>query len=865
MTIVYGSVANSCWRAKLEYTTSSNATTYTIDTTSSINRTNCQSIDTGDGIDTFGSIVLSIAATGKTTQRSTYSGPSSSETSAILYETFTWSKTHAVQNVRLTSTVNVKNCEAWNGSSHPKITGTSTAYGPSSSTYIQIPAKTSYSVTYNANGGTGAPGTQTKWYNETLTLSTTVPTRSGWTFVGWAKSSTATSAAYAAGASYTTNAALALYAVWKKTITVSYNANGGTSAPSSQSVTIYNSTTSGSIKLTTAKPTRSNFAFVGWAASSSATSSSYSPGSTYSFSGNTPLYAVWDAVPLISSLTVVRSDANGDPADEGTYAKVTCNWYIDGALGDTATLSGTITPQSGGSARSFSFSSGGSGSGTKTATALLGSLDTDMQYTVTVTAANGTRTATRNAILTRAFFVMDWKAGGQAIGIGRAAPASGLEVGYNTTFDSNATVLGGFITVGHNADNRGSIRFQSSKRTGEAIKFYGNSENDYGDEIVIGDGGQTIIGSGESAINLHNALAANSGAEQMYITSDGAIYLYSHADTIANRTQLMLGNYGYPGLYGRCAADHAVNIDTSANNGATASTDIGVLHFQDKNAYWAGSLGSEIYGSAGKVRTYIGARNMKTDGTNVTNYLCIDVDKDGTQGYSVSSPANFRSAIGAVNKAGDTMTGDLTLDDGKYKSTFSQNTRRGSAAPSSAVYGSGQYAYDSNGDNIYYSEICKTTGNEVYRSFAVRRLDSSGANPVVNGFYLRIDDSGNPTVTFTTGGAAAWRNGMSAAAKTWTQIKTWSGTAQQSWSMGSYSEFLIVARYSTSFVGSALLPAAHITSTAREVYVSGGYNGTGVQGRGFALTLSSTTAKAIIAIVDGTDRLSSTSWWIYGR
>ena len=106
---------------------------------------------------------------------------------------------------------------------------------------------------------------------------------------------------------------------------------------------------------------------------------------------------------------------------------------------------------------------------------------------------------------------------------------------------------------------------------------------------------------------------------------------------------------------------------------------------------------------------------------------------------------------------------------------------------------------------------------------------------------------------------------MSAAAKTWTQIKTWSGTAQQSWSMGSYSEFLIVARYSTSFVGSALLPAAHITSTAREVYVSGGYNGAGVQGRGFALTLSSTTAKAAIATADGTDRLSSTSWWIYGR
>lgn len=72
-----------------------------------------------------------------------------------------------------------------------------------------------YPVTYNANGGEGAPAAQTKAHGEALTLSATVPTRIGYTFEGWA-TSVSGEVAYAAGASYTTNAALNLYAVWKE-------------------------------------------------------------------------------------------------------------------------------------------------------------------------------------------------------------------------------------------------------------------------------------------------------------------------------------------------------------------------------------------------------------------------------------------------------------------------------------------------------------------------------------------------------------------------------------------------------------------------------------------------------------------------
>ena len=74
--------------------------------------------------------------------------------------------------------------------------------------------KRTYTVSYNANGGTGAPASQTKTYGVDLTLSSTVPTRAAYAFKGWAKSSTG-AVAYPAGGTYKENSAVTLYAVWE--------------------------------------------------------------------------------------------------------------------------------------------------------------------------------------------------------------------------------------------------------------------------------------------------------------------------------------------------------------------------------------------------------------------------------------------------------------------------------------------------------------------------------------------------------------------------------------------------------------------------------------------------------------------------
>lgn len=71
-----------------------------------------------------------------------------------------------------------------------------------------------HTVSYNANGGTGAPGSQKKIYGSNLTLSSARPTRDGYVFMGWATSS-AGEVSYMPGSTYGTDVDITLYAVWK--------------------------------------------------------------------------------------------------------------------------------------------------------------------------------------------------------------------------------------------------------------------------------------------------------------------------------------------------------------------------------------------------------------------------------------------------------------------------------------------------------------------------------------------------------------------------------------------------------------------------------------------------------------------------
>lgn len=170
-----------------------------------------------------------------------------------------------------------------------------------------------YTISFNSNGGTGAPASQTKYHGTALTLPETIPTRSGYTFKGWGTSSTDTTVDYQPGGNYTGNADRTLYAIWEsnavKTYTVRYNANGGIGAPSSQT-----KTHGVALTLSSVRPTRSGYKFLGWGLSSSASMPAYDPGETYLKNINTTLYAVWEKIPLTFPVKYFANGGSGAPS-----------------------------------------------------------------------------------------------------------------------------------------------------------------------------------------------------------------------------------------------------------------------------------------------------------------------------------------------------------------------------------------------------------------------------------------------------------------------------------------------------------------------------------------------------------------------
>ena len=96
----------------------------------------------------------------------------------------------------------------------------------------------------------------------------------------------------------TANSDHTVYALWTpNTYTITYKANGGSGGPSSQS---YKYAPNGNIYLSSDKPSKTGYTFMGWSESSSATSASYSPGQWWGThnANNYTLYAVWkDTTP----------------------------------------------------------------------------------------------------------------------------------------------------------------------------------------------------------------------------------------------------------------------------------------------------------------------------------------------------------------------------------------------------------------------------------------------------------------------------------------------------------------------------------------------------------------------------------------
>jgi uncharacterized repeat protein (TIGR02543 family) len=116
---------------------------------------------------------------------------------------------------------------AANGSGTTYADGASYPFDADVTLYAQWTA-VSQSVAYDANGGSGAPGSGSAVTGATFTVSASVPTRSGFTFAGWNTASNGSGTSYASSATFTMPASsVTLYAQWTA------NPGGGSGSGSS--------------------------------------------------------------------------------------------------------------------------------------------------------------------------------------------------------------------------------------------------------------------------------------------------------------------------------------------------------------------------------------------------------------------------------------------------------------------------------------------------------------------------------------------------------------------------------------------------------------------------------------------------------
>jgi uncharacterized repeat protein (TIGR02543 family) len=134
-------------------------------------------------------------------------------------------------------------------------------------------------------------------------VSTTEPTRDGYTFVKWNTVADGSGTDYVGDATYTlpNSGTDTLYAQWQiNTVTLAYDPQGGTGEPADQT-----GDAGSDVTVSTTEPTRDGYTFVKWNTVADGSGTDYVGGATYTLpnSGTDTLYAQWVSVATTGAET----------------------------------------------------------------------------------------------------------------------------------------------------------------------------------------------------------------------------------------------------------------------------------------------------------------------------------------------------------------------------------------------------------------------------------------------------------------------------------------------------------------------------------------------------------------------------------
>lgn len=247
-----------------------------------------------------------------------------------------------------------------------------------------------YTVTFNANGGSGAANptsvTQSTVGGSVTTAAQGTLSLSGYTFRGWNTNTSGTGTDIAASTSYTPTANITLYAKWQRSLTYDKNTTDSVTGMPDPLTSYHNNNATPTVA---SGPSRTNFTFNGWNTAANGSGTSYAAGTTITMNANYTLYAQW--TPITYTVTWNANGGSVSPTSSSVNAGTSVTAPTPTRSGYT--FNGWYSASSGGS---LIVNAGNSY--TPSSSVTLYAQWTVIQYTVTFNANGGSVSPTSSTV-----------------------------------------------------------------------------------------------------------------------------------------------------------------------------------------------------------------------------------------------------------------------------------------------------------------------------------------------------------------------------------------------------------------------------------------------------------------------------------